>query len=116
MVKTYSLPGGGPGLFQSLVRSALLLIAAIGGVFVFAASAALALIVAAGLLIFGVVVFVAFWLRAKITGRRMMPKMQPFMGAQSFQTYQEESTTTSVDKGPVIDAHETPDGWSVDED
>ncbi len=127
MVKTHSLPGGGPGLFQTVLRALFVLAATIGGFFILAASAALALIVALGLLIFGAVVFAGFWLRAKITGRSAFSGMaggaSPFATMHTFKTgaakpsaQKEEPQAQGKDGGPVIDAHQTPDGWSVDTD
>jgi len=58
MSKTYSLPGG-QGPVQSVLRALFVIAAAIGGFFIFAASAVFALFVALGLLIFGLIVF--FW-------------------------------------------------------
>lgn len=106
---------GGPGIMQSFLRSIFVVLAAIGGFFLFAASAAFALIVAGGLIIFGFVVFVALWLRAKILGRSLNSYVK-MRTEQSFRdTFQSKPKTMDAD-GPVLDAHETPDGWSVDND
>ena len=104
---------------QSAIRALFVLIAAIGGFLVFAASAAFALFIAAGLLILGIVVFAVFWLRAKILGKPLIPTPKMY-GFQSFgETFEtnspnSESASKSTESGPVIDMHETPDGWSVD--
>lgn len=125
MVKTYSLSGGGPGPIQSVLRALFVLAAAVGGFFILAASAVLAFAVALGLLIFGAVVFLGFWLRAKITGRSpldgMSGKASPFVQMHSFKSNASKPSSRKAnepkkDDGPVIDAHKTPDGWSVDTD
>ena len=108
---------------QSVLRTLFMIAAAIGGFFIFAASAAFAMFVILGLVIIGVVVFCIFWLRAKITGKPLMSGMKMY----NFQTFNEQGgvkekpardkTSRSVDtSGPILDAHETPEGWSVDSD
>ena len=113
MVNGHYLSGGRPGLMQTFVRSMFVVLAAIGGFFIFAASAAFAVIVAGGLLIFGFVIFIAMWLRAKILGKPLNPyaNMTP---EQILRAHQEKTKSDGVD-GPILDAHETPDGWSVDD-
>jgi hypothetical protein len=113
MVNGHYLSGGRPGFMQTLVRSVFVILAAIGGFFIFAASAAFALIVTGGLIIFGFVIFIAMWLRAKILGKPLNPyaRMTP---EQIFRAHQPQSQSDEVE-GPVLDAHETPDGWSVDD-
>lgn len=113
MVNGHYLSGGQPGFMQTLIRSVFVIFAAIGGFFIFAASAAFAVIVAGGLLIFGFVIFVAMWVRAKIMGKPLNPykNMTP---EEIFRAHQPKSKSEGVD-GPILDAHETPDGWSVDD-
>lgn len=117
---------GGANPFQAALRTLFLIAATIGGFFIFAASAAFALFVVMGILILAFVVFVVFWLRAKITGKPLMPQSKmysfnTFGGPQAPQTSGSGSGSTSgrkpangLDGGPVLDAHQTPDGWSVD--
>ena len=114
MVNGYSLPSGNQGLLQTLVRSVFVVAAAIAGFFVFAASAAFALIVTGGLLILGFVVFVGMWLRAKILGKPINPYVKMYR-TQTARTTQQHPRDKEA-SGPVLDAHETPDGWSVDND
>ena len=123
MTKTFPFPGNGPGseqsLFQSLFRALFLIAATIGGFFIFAASAAFALFVVIGILILGFIAFGVLWLRAKILGKSLRPEstMWTFQSFDSGQaaTSDAKDTDTKVD-GPVLDAHKTPDGWSVDTD
>jgi len=113
MVNGNTISGGQPGIVQTLFRSLFVIAAAIGGFFIFAASAAFALIVAGGLIIFGLVIFVAMWLRAKILGKPLNPykNMTP---EEIFRSHEPKPKSEGVD-GPILDAHETPDGWSVDD-
>lgn len=113
MVNGHYISGGQPGVIQTLVRSMFVILAAIGGFFIFAASAAFALIVAGGLIILGFVVFIAMWLRAKILGKPLNPYAN-MSAEQIFRAHQTETKSDGVD-GPILDAHETPDGWSVDD-
>jgi len=127
MTKTFPLPGNGQNFLQSFFRALFLIAAAIGGFFIFAASAAFALFLVLGILILGLIAFGVLWLRAKILGKSLRPKstmwtFQSFNGAK----YPTSSATGSKPKadgatngpanGPVLDAHKTPDGWSVDTD
>jgi len=128
MTNTYSLPnnspGGGRGVFQSILRAVFLIAATIGGFFIFAASAAFALFLVIGLLILGFVVFGILWLRAKVLGKPIYSSKNMW----TFQTFNAPNSKTNGPKtkpadnsdlkadGPVLDAHKTPDGWSVDSD
>ena len=107
---------GSTGPFQSLLRAVFMIAAAIVGFFVFAGAAAFALFIALGLLILGGIAFAVFWFRAKVLKKPLMPKMK----MQSFQGFDMQGTAEQPDKadndGPIIDAHKTPDGWSVDTD
>ena len=89
--------------------------AAIVGFFVFAGAAAFALFVALGLLILGGIAFIVFWFRAKILKKPLMPKMK-MQGMGGFDMPGAEPSNKADNDGPIIDAHQTPDGWSVDTD
>lgn len=115
MVNGYSLSGGSQGLVQTLMRSIFVVVAAIAGFFVFAASAAFALIVTGGLILLGFVVFVGMWLRAKVLGKPLNPYAKMFKEAQA-ESVKRAGPRDLEDSGPVLDAHQTPDGWSVDND
>lgn len=125
MTRGYTLSGR-QNPFQAAIRTLFVIAATIGGFFIFAASAAFALFVVIGLLILAFIVFVVFWLRAKIMGKPLMPTSKmytftTFTNAQSRQTqapnFKDPSSKKNEelsDTGPVLDAHKTPDGWSVD--
>lgn len=125
MTRGYTLSGRQNPL-QAAIRALFLIAATIGGFFIFAASAAFALFVVIGLIILAFIVFAVFWLRAKIMGKPLMPTSKMY----SFTTFTNERSrqaspanfkdpsggknTETSDAGPVLDAHKTPDGWSVD--
>ena len=127
MTKTFPLPNNrsrnGQNPLQSLFRTLFLIAATIGGFFIFAASAAFALFVVIGILILGFVAFAVLWLRAKILGKPLRPagnmwSFQTFDGS-SFggqEAKSKDETSKPKSDGPVLDAHQTPDGWSVDTD
>ena len=122
MTQTYSLQGRRPGIFSSVARTAFLAVAAIGGLFMLLFSAAFALFAVAGIAVIGFLVFAFFWAKAKISGKPFGPKAM--MGAQFEQMRKDmeaqmsgsaSTNAKSSDAGPVVDAHRTPDGWSVDD-
>jgi len=83
-------------------------------------SAAFALFAVAGIAVIGFLVFAFFWAKAKISGKPFGPKAM--MGAQLDQMRKDmeaqmggASAAKSAGQGPVVDAHKTPDGWSVDD-
>lgn len=112
MTRTYNLSGQ-TGFIQNLLRSLIVAGAAIGGLFLLAASAAFAFFVVLGLLILGFVVFTFFWARAKLFGKKFGPQAQ-FEAAKADMETRFSGKDMSSD-GPIIDAHQTPDGWSVDD-
>lgn len=89
-----------------------------------AASAAFALFVVLGIIILGFVIFAVLWIKAKITGKPIMASFVSKSTMQQFETFnhmqkeasefKEDDRSGTAKDGPVIDAHETPDGWSVD--
>jgi len=117
MSQTFNISGSG-NFLSNLMRGLFVAAATIGGLFLFAASAAFAFFVIAGLVVLGLVVFAFFWTRAKLFGRPFGPQAQ-FEAARKDMEAQMKSarpgnTAGLDDDGPVIDAHQTPDGWSVD--
>ena len=129
MTETFQIQGRRPGLLSSVARTAFLAIAAIGGLFMIVFSAAFALFAVAGIAVIGFLIFAFFWAKAKVTGKPFGPKAM--MGAQFEQMRKDMETqldaapqasfetksagSRSADQGPVVDAHRTPDGWSVDD-
>ena len=108
---------------SNLLRGIFVAAATVGGLFLFAGAAAFAFFVLAGLVVIGLVIFAFLWLRAKVLGRPFGPKAQ-FEAAQRDMEAQMKQARRSTDEGfssdsydadgPVIDAHKTPDGWSVE--
>ena len=120
MTQTYYIQGRRPGLLSTVARTAFLAVAAIGGLFMLVFSAAFALFAVAGIAVIGFLVFAFFWAKAKISGKPFGPKAM--MNAQMAQMRKDmetqmggQSAAQTSGQGPVVDAHRTPDGWSVDD-
>lgn len=120
MTQTFYIQGRRPGLFSTVARTAFLAVAAIGGLFMLVFSAAFALFAVAGIAVIGFLIFAFFWAKAKISGKPFGPRAM--MDAQLNQMRKEmeaqmggRAAPQSAGHGPVVDAHRTPDGWSVDD-
>lgn len=124
MTQTYNIRGSS-GPLRSILKTIIAAAALIGGVFLMAASAAVAFFLLLGLIILVSLVVAFMWGKAKLTGKPFGPKayfkahgfdvekgfdMEPVKG-------QPESNPQKAHAkhGPIIDAHQTPDGWSVDD-
>jgi len=117
MTRTQHLPGSGAGLFGQIGRWLTLTAVAVAAAFMLFFSAAFALILISVIAILAFIAVSIFWVRAKLTGRAFGPRAQMDermaeirrqMGADFQAAPQTESD------GPVIDAHETPEGWTVE--
>jgi F0F1-type ATP synthase membrane subunit a len=120
MTQTFYVQGRRSGLLSTVARTAFLAVAAIGGLFMLVFSAAFALFAVAGIAVIGFLIFAFFWAKAKISGKPFGPRAM--MDAQLNQMRKEmeaqmggRSAPQSAGQGPVVDAHRTPDGWSVDD-
>ena len=120
MTQAYFIKGRRSGLFSTIARSAFLAVAAIGGLFMLVFSAAFALFAVAGIAVIGFLIFAFFWAKAKISGKPFGPKAM--MNAQMEQMRKDmeaqmgaQPASKTTEQGPVVDAHRTPDGWSVDD-
>ncbi len=111
MTSAYNISGRA-NLTRNVLRTLFIAAAAIGGFFVLAASAAFAFFIAIGLFLFGLITFGFLWARAKLFGKPFGPKAH-FEKARADMEASFKSGETM--DGPIIDAHRTPDGWSVDE-
>lgn len=115
MTRTYHLSGQ-PGFLRNILRTLFVAAATIGGLFVLAASAAFAFFVAAGLLILGGLTFAFFWARAKLFRRPFGPKAHFEKARADMEAALNSQMPESArSDGPIIDAHRTPHGWSVDD-
>ncbi len=106
------------GILQSISRMFVLAVAAIAGIFIFMASAAVAFFVVIGVVLLGLIVFSVLWIRSKILGKPIMPNASIWTSESfkaEFETRDRENRA-SKNHGPVLDAHKTPEGWSVDTD
>lgn len=113
MTQTKNISGAG-GVFGSLVKAAILTIAAVGSIFLIVTSAVVAFFIIAGIVVLGFVAFAFFWTKAKITGKPFGPKAQ-FEKARQDMEAQFNAYREQVGDGPVLDAQRTPDGWSVED-
>jgi len=120
MTNTYNL-NNPSSFFGSITRVLFMAVAAIAGFFMLAFSAAFALFVVIGIVLVGLVAFSFFWVRAKVLKKPFGPrahfeaqakKMQAEFGSQFTPP---NTASGKTDQGPIIDAHKTPDGWSVDD-
>jgi len=120
MTEAFYISGRRPGVLSSIARTAFLAVAAIGGLFMLVFSAAFALFAVAGVAVIGFLVFGFFWAKAKLTGKPFGPRahfeqMRKDMEAQMQGGSQAGFDPRAKGQGPVVDAHRTPDGWSVDD-
>lgn len=100
-----------------LLRWAFAVGAAVIGLFVFAVSATFLLFAVLAVVVVALIGVGVYWARARLTGRPFGPREhlaammeQMDAGDAAFRT----ARPATVRSGPVIDAHRTPDGWSVD--
>lgn len=115
MTNTYNISGNGNNFGRNILRMLFVAGATIAGFFVFAASAAFAIFIAGGLIVLGAIAFLFFWLRAKLFGRPFGPKAH-FEAAKADMEAQFRAASRGEDiGGPILDAHKTPEGWSVDD-
>lgn len=122
MSNTYRIAGSG-NVVTNILRGLFMAAAAIGGFFMLAFSAAFAFFVIAGLIVFGLVVFAFFWARAKLFGKPFGPKAQFEAARKDMETQFQGMDLNRANNGPnshdvdgpIIDAHQTPEGWSVDD-
>ncbi|MGJ8560003.1 MAG: hypothetical protein ACSHX3_07180 [Litorimonas sp.] len=118
MTGTQHLHGPGTGLFGQIGRWLTLAAVTVVAAFMLFFSAAFALILISAIAILVLIAVSIFWLRAKLTGRPFGPRAQMDvrmadirrqMGADIHSAPQQAKSG-----GPVIDAHETPEGWTVE--
>ena len=106
----------------ALLKWVLAVGAALLGVFVFAVGATFVLFALVAVAVVGALLVAFFWARARLTGRPFGPRehleaalrqMQAEM-PQAYAQAQTQPRGTDLDDGPVLDARQTPSGWSVD--
>ncbi len=105
---------GSTGPLGTLARTVFLAVAAIGSIFLLITGAVVAFFLLAGIVMLVVAAFSFFWAKAKITGRPFGPKAQ-FEKAREDMEAQFNAYRETMGDGPVIDAQQTPDGWSVED-
>lgn len=128
MTQTFYIQGRRPRFISTVARTAFLAVAAIGGLFMIVFSAAFALFAVAGIAVIGFLVFAFFWAKAKLLGKPFGPKammgaqfeqmrrdMESQLGGSPQTSFETKASGPKSAQGPVVDAHRTPDGWSVDD-
>ena len=118
--RVLSTAGNTPGdsnVFQKIARFGLLAVSAVVGIFVVLLTASAALVVVMALLFIGLIVFAWLWARARFFGKTIGGKAFEDMKAAAKARQEAMGLHTSAadyDAGDVVDAHKTPDGWTVD--
>jgi len=105
-------------LTSNPLAGALKVVAAIGallvGLFVFAVGATFLLFLVAGIAVVGLLAVAFFWTRARLTGRPFGPREQFESMLSDMQVEMDAVRPAPVTDGPVLDATQTPNGWSVE--
>lgn len=115
MTNTYNISGSGGNILTQILRGLFLAVAAIGSLFMVIFLGAFAFFVVAGLVLVGFIAFGFLWARAKLFGRPFGPRAQ-FEAARKDMEAQFKAQKSGISgEGPIIDAHQTPEGWSVDD-
>jgi len=104
---------GNSSVFSQIFRAMFLIVTALGGLIMLAFLASFAFFVVIGLILIGSVIFGFMWARAKLFGKPFGPRAQFEAARKDMEAQFQSSQNENI--GPVIDAHRTPDGWSVDE-
>ena len=122
-------PGlGGGNIFSQIGRWITLAAVSVAGLFMLFFSAAFALLLIGGILAIAAVAVAFFWIRAKLTGRPFGPKavmearmeeLRAQMGSQvppqmNGMFNAAPGSAMADEEGPIIDAHQTPEGWTVE--
>jgi len=113
MTQTKHIPGSS-GALGTLARTLFLAVAAIGSIFLLITGAVVAFFLLAGIVMLVLAAFSFFWAKAKITGKPFGPKAQ-FEKAREDMEAQFSAYREQAGEGPVLDAQQTPDGWSVED-
>jgi len=122
MTEAYNISGRANGL-SMILRRIVAVAAIIGGLFFMVASAAIAFFVIMGLVILVGLILAFLWTKAKITGKPFGPaaymKSKGFDPENPFDVdfsqYTPNGSKGAQAHGPIIDATETPQGWTVED-
>ena len=133
----YHISGQSQSWISLVVRYALFIFSVVAGLFILFFAAAFVLMLLAGLAGLGLFIGFVLWLKAKITGKPFGPHAQfeqmrkdmeqgkrPDFSYMQFKSrsFKSSSSKSSQDRGnahtskdgPILDAQQTPKGWSVD--
>ena len=113
MTGTHHLNGQPTGMFGQVGRWLTLAAMSVAAAFMLFFSAAFALILVGTISLLVLIVVAVFWIRAKLTGRPFGPRAQMEAHMEELRR-QMGATTEDTTQGPIIDAHQTPEGWTVE--
>lgn len=103
-------------LWQKIGRTAILLAGGIVGLGVLILATSAALVVVLAILVLAAIAFAGFWIRAKVFGKTVREKafedLEKKFGVNSAQFDSERGPDVDGEE-IVLDARETPDGWTV---
>ncbi len=103
-------------LWQKIGRTAMLVAGGIVGLGVLILATSAALIVVLAILVLAAIAFVGFWIRAKVFGKTVREKafedLEKKFGVNNAQ-FETENASDFDGEEIVLDARETPDGWTV---
>jgi hypothetical protein len=118
MTGTHHLPGTGPGFLSQIGRLLTVAIMSTAAILMLFFSAAFALFLIGAVLVVSLIALTIFWIRAKLTGRPFGPRAQMDARMAEFRRQMgvdlNPGAGSDKDRGPVIDAHQTPEGWTVE--
>ncbi|GLQ23699.1 hypothetical protein GCM10007853_15730 [Algimonas ampicilliniresistens] len=117
MTGTQHLPGPGAGLFGQIGRWLTLAGVTVAAAFMLFFSAAFALVLISAIAILALIAVSVFWIRAKLTGRPFGPRAQMDAHMADIRRQMGVDQRPDVDvasDGPIIEARETPEGWTVE--
>ena len=117
MTGTHHLNGQAPGMFGQVGRWLTLAAMSVAAAFMLFFSAAFALVLIGTISVLVLITVAVFWIRAKLTGKPFGPRAQMEAQMEEFRRQMGASSTSKSEEmgqGPIIDAHQTPEGWTVE--
>ncbi|MEL6686841.1 MAG: hypothetical protein AAFP97_04395 [Pseudomonadota bacterium] len=117
MTGTHHLNGQPTSMFGQVGRWLTLGAMSVAAAFMLFFSAAFALFLVGTIAVIAFISVAIFWVRAKLTGRPFGPRAQ--MEAQMEEIRRQmgaasQAKSGETSQGPIIDAHQTPEGWTVE--
>ena len=117
MTGTHHLNGQASGMVGQVGRWLTFAAMSVAAAFMLFFSAAFALVLIGTISVLVLITVVIFWIRAKLTGKPFGPRAQMEAQMEEFRRQMGASSNATTDdkgQGPIIDAHQTPEGWTVE--